>query len=169
VAVAKGRTSVADRTSTLKVGDTAPAITLPAHNADTPWSLADAKGRSNVLLAFFPFAYTPTCSTQIPSYEQHLARFVDANTQVVGISTDTKPSLKAWADGMGGITFPLLSDFWPHGAVAQAYGVFREAQGMTERAVFVIDKSGVIRYIDVHELREQPDEEQIFEVLKGLG
>jgi peroxiredoxin (alkyl hydroperoxide reductase subunit C) len=69
---------------------------------------------------------------------------------------------------MGGIDFPLLSDFWPHGAVAKAYGVLREEAGMSERAVFVIDKNGVVKYIDVHDIGEEPDIEQIFEELGKL-
>lgn len=69
---------------------------------------------------------------------------------------------------MGGIKFPLLSDFWPHGAVAKSYGVLREDAGMSERAVFIIDKSGVVKYIDVHDIGEEPDIEQIFEQLGKL-
>ena len=69
---------------------------------------------------------------------------------------------------MGGINFPLLSDFWPHGAVAKAYGVLREDAGMSERAVFIIDKNGVVKYIDVHDIGEEPDIEQIFEELGKL-
>jgi peroxiredoxin len=90
------------------------------------------------------------------------------NAQVVGISTDPRPAQRAWSEMLGGISFPLLSDFYPHGAVAQAYGVFR-AQGMAERALFVIDADGIVRYIDVHELREQPDENVLFEELAKLG
>jgi peroxiredoxin len=90
------------------------------------------------------------------------------NAQVVGISTDPRPAQRAWSETLGGISFPLLSDFYPHGAVAQAYGVFR-AQGMAERALFVIDADGIVRYIDVHELREQPDENVLFEELAKLG
>jgi alkyl hydroperoxide reductase subunit AhpC len=86
----------------------------------------------------------------------------------VGISIDHIPALKAWSESVGNITFPLLSDFWPHGEVAQRYGVFRTDRGMTERAIVIVDKAGIIRYIDVHELREQPDEEQIFEVITTL-
>ncbi len=86
----------------------------------------------------------------------------------MGISIDHIPALKAWSESVGNITFPLLSDFWPHGEVAQRYGVFRTDRGMTERAIVIVDKAGIIRYIDVHELREQPDEEQIFEVITTL-
>jgi peroxiredoxin len=103
----------------------------------------------------------------VPSYERDLARFEAANAQVVGVSIDHVPALKAWAAQLGGVSFPLLSDFYPHGAVAEQYGVLR-SEGMTERAIFIVDTSGKIRYIDVHDLREQPDEEQIFEALAEL-
>ena len=87
----------------------------------------------------------------------------------MGISIDHIPALKAWSESIGGITYPLLSDFWPHGKVAQDYGVFIAEKGMTSRAIFVIDTAGIVRYIDVHDIKEQPDEEQIFEVLATLG
>ena len=85
----------------------------------------------------------------------------------MGISIDSPHANRAWADYIGGLRFPLLSDFWPHGEVAQKYGVLRK-EGMAERALFIIDKEGVIRYIDVHEIREQPDEEVLFEELAKL-
>ncbi len=86
----------------------------------------------------------------------------------MGISIDHKPALKAWSESIGGITFPMLSDFWPHGAVAQTYGVFKSDRGMTERAVVIVDTAGVVRYIDIHDIAEQPDEEQIFEALAAI-
>ncbi len=86
----------------------------------------------------------------------------------MGISIDHIPALKAWSESIGGITYPLLSDFWPHGAVAQAYGVFNAERGMTQRAIVIVDTAGIVRYIDVHDIKEQPDEEQIFEVLATL-
>ena len=104
----------------------------------------------------------------MPAYEASQSRFAAENAQVVGVSTDTVFSDRAWAETIGGISYPLLSDFWPHGDVAKKYGVFRSEQGMSERALFIIDKQGVIRYIDVHELREQPDEEVLFEELAKL-
>ncbi len=82
-------------------------------------------------------------------------------TQVLGLSVDSKDCLRAWAESLGGITYPLLSDFWPHGGVAQLYGVLR-SEGYSERALFVIDKQGVIRYVDVHNIDEQPDNEVLF-------
>ncbi len=87
--------------------------------------------------------------------------------QVLGISVDSVPCLKAWAENLGGISFPLLSDFYPHGSVAQSYGVLR-AEGYSERAIFVIDKRGIIRYVDVHDIDEQPDNDLLFRVLGEL-
>jgi peroxiredoxin len=105
---------------------------------------------------------------QLPSYQANLARFEGYDAQVVGISIDSRHANKAWAASLGGFSFPLLSDFYPHGAVSEAYGVLRK-DGMSERAIFIIDKSGVVRYIDVHDFSEQPDEEQIFEELARLA
>ena len=85
-------------------------------------------------------------------------------TQVLGLSVDSVPCLTAWAESLGGITFPLLSDFYPHGKVAEMYGVLR-SEGYTERAIFVIDKQGIIRYVDVHDISEQPNNDELFRVL----
>ena len=104
----------------------------------------------------------------MPSYEEDLQKFEGYNTQVLGISIDHVPCLKAWAESLDGISYPLLSDFWPHGAVARQYGVFREEEGRSERALFVIDKEGVVRYVDIHDIDEQPDNEEVFRVLHKL-
>ena len=90
------------------------------------------------------------------------------NAQVLGISVDHIPCLQAWAESLGGISYPLLSDFWPHGTVAEQYGVLRQAEGHSERAIFVIDKRGVLRYIDIHKLDDQPDNEALRKVLRSL-
>jgi alkyl hydroperoxide reductase subunit AhpC len=104
----------------------------------------------------------------MPGLEKNLERFKGLDAQVVGISIDSKFANKAWADSIGGISYPLLCDFWPHGEVARAYGVLDEAGGRAERAVFIIDKAGKVRYIDVHDIGEQPDEAQILEELAKL-
>ena len=104
----------------------------------------------------------------MPSYEENLERFKGYNAEVIGISIDHKHANSAWAKTLGGITYPLLSDFYPHGSIAEKYGVLR-AEGMAERAIFIIDKDGTIRYIDVHSITEQPDEEQIFDELRKLA
>jgi len=88
-------------------------------------------------------------------------------TQVLGLSVDSKPCLAAWAESLGGITYPLLSDFYPHGMVAVKYGVLRE-DGKSERAIFVIDKEGFIRYVDVHDIDEQPDNDVLIKVLEAI-
>jgi glutaredoxin len=85
-------------------------------------------------------------------------------TQVLGLSVDSVPCLKAWADSLGGISYPLLSDFFPHGRVAELYGVLRP-EGYTERAIFVIDKQGMIRYVDVHDITKQPENDELFRAL----
>lgn len=86
----------------------------------------------------------------------------------MGITCDPVPSLAAWAKNLGGVGFPLCSDFWPHGAVSRAYGVFEEERGRSQRAVIVVDPKGIVRYVDVHALREVPDEEQILEVIRQI-
>jgi arsenate reductase-like glutaredoxin family protein len=89
------------------------------------------------------------------------------DTQVLGISVDSTDCLRAWAEDLGGINYPLLSDFWPHGGVAQNYGVLR-SEGYTERALFVIDKSGIVRYVDVHDISDQPSNEELRSVIREV-
>ena len=103
----------------------------------------------------------------MPSYELELYKFEGYNTQVLGISVDHIPTLKAWAESLGGISYPLLSDFWPHGAVADRYGVLRD-DGKSERALFVVDKAGIVRYVDIHDIDQQPDNEEVFRILRLL-
>ncbi len=164
--VAKGSTSKAAQTPTLKPGDPAPDFTLKSHTNE-PFTLSEQRGRS-VVLAFFPAAFTGTCSVQMPLYEREMERVREHDALLAGISVDSPHALAAWAQQLGGIGYPLLSDFYPHGAVAQKYGVLLP-NGMAERALFVIDPEGVVRYIDVHELREVPDEAVLFCELEKLA
>jgi peroxiredoxin (alkyl hydroperoxide reductase subunit C) len=151
---------------TLKVGDTAPDFTLKAEDGKE-WHLADFRGKKNVVLAFVPFAFSKTCSAQLPAYEADLSRFNDYDTEIVSVSMDSTHSLNAWEKSMH-TTFPLLSDFYPQGKVVDMYGV-RHAAGMPERALFVIDKEGIIRYIEIlHSPGEMPDNEDLFEALRKL-
>jgi len=103
----------------------------------------------------------------MPSYEEDLSEFERRNAQVLGISTDKVPCNEAWEKSMGGLSYPLLSDFWPHGKVAIDYGILRPT-GVTERAIFVVDREGIIRYIDVHAIGEQPPTDKIIEALDKL-
>ena len=96
-----------------------------------------------------------------------MAKFGKLNAQVLGISVDHVPCLKAWAESLGGISFPLLSDFSPLGAVARKYGVKRK-EGFSERAIFVLDKCGMIRYIDIHDINDRPKNKILFAELKKL-
>jgi peroxiredoxin len=101
----------------------------------------------------------------MPSYEADLSRFEGYDTHVLGISIDSVPCNAAWAKSLGNISYDLLSDFEPKGEVARQYGVYR-TEGYSERALFVIDKNGQVIYKDVHDISQQPDNEEIFDVLR---
>ena len=106
----------------------------------------------------------------MPSYQADHARFEAADARVLGVSIDSIPSHRAFAKSLGGIDkYPLLADFHPKGEVARAYGVYMENLGFTERAIFLIDKEGMVRFIDVHDGGEQPDNQQILEELGKLS
>lgn len=150
-----GKLKPVDSKTTLKPGDKAPEFTLPAISGK-PVSLADYRGKQIVVLSFVPAAFTPVCSGQWPGYNLAEKEFAKRGAVVLGISEDNTPSQFAWVQAMDGLWFPVLSDFWPHGKVARAYGVLR-TNGTAERALFVIDREGVIRYIDVHDINQRPD------------
>jgi peroxiredoxin len=156
-----------NHTRTLKVGDPAPDFTLPTHN-EGQLNLHWYRGRKNVVLAFYPGDWTPVCSAQIPGYEQVLATFEKHNAQLLGISVDSVPCHIAWAKSLGGLTFPLMADFYPHGEVARQYGVLTE-RGYAERVVFVIDKQGIIRYIELVPPADLPSNERLFAELAKLA
>ncbi|MBF0527260.1 MAG: peroxiredoxin [Deltaproteobacteria bacterium] len=149
-----GKLKPVDSRLKIKVGEVAPDFTLPAVAGDRV-TLSRFRGR-NVVLSFVPAAWTPVCSDQWPGYNIAKDLFDKHQAVLLGITVDNIPTLYAWTRAMGRLWFPVLSDFWPHGAVADKYGVLR-SDGMTERALFVIDKQGVIRYIDVHDINVRPD------------
>ncbi|MCU0580131.1 MAG: peroxiredoxin, partial [Desulfobacterota bacterium] len=138
----------------VKTGEPAPDFTLPAV-AGGQVTLSGYRGRKNVVLSFVPAAWTPVCSDQWPGYNLAKDLFDEHNTVLLGITVDNLPTLFSWTNQMGKLWFPVLSDFYPHGAVAQRYGVLR-SDGTSERALFVIDKKGLIRYIDVHDINLRP-------------
>lgn len=152
-----------DTTKTLKVGDPAPDFELKG-TGKTEFKLSDAKGKNSVVLNFFPAAFSGVCSQQMPRIQKEKTMFGD-DTLVFGVSVDNTWSLEAFAQQTG-IDFPLLSDFWPHGAVAEKYGVLFPV-GVAERAVIGIDKEGVVRYIDVHAILEVPELEACATALNG--
>jgi mycoredoxin-dependent peroxiredoxin len=152
---------------TLKVGDVAPDFTLKTADKNE-WRLRNLHGKKNVVLAFVPYAFSGVCSAQLPAYEAELERFKDFETEVVSISQDSSYALNAWAQAMH-TTFPLLADYYPQGHVVDLYGV-RHPAGMAERALFVIDKEGTIRFIEVmHSPGEMPDSEDLFDALRHLA
>jgi peroxiredoxin len=151
----------------LKPGDQAPDFELRSHRGGTV-KLSDFRGRKNVVVAFHPLAFTPVCARQMRGYEEGSGRFDRTGTAVVGVSIDAQPAKAAWAQTLGPISFDLLSDFHPHGEVAQNYGVFRSKDGISERAVFVVDKQGRIAWSRIYDIPEQPDNEELFRVLEGL-
>lgn len=148
-----------DSQPVLKVGDKAPDFTLPAVSGGKV-SLKDYAGKKNVVISFVPAAWTPVCSAQWPGYNIAQEIFEKTNAILLGITVDNIPTLFAWTGTMGKLWFPVLSDFWPHGEVARKYGVLR-SNGVSERALFVIDKQGVIRYIDVHDINTSPRLEEL--------
>ncbi|MBN1558242.1 MAG: peroxiredoxin [Lentisphaerae bacterium] len=145
------------------VGDPAPDFALPAISGRRV-RLSAFQGRRHVVLSFVPSAFTPVCSAQWPGY--HIARplFEQRDAVVLGLTTDNIPSLYAWVHAMDGLWFNVLSDFWPHGKVADTYGVLR-SDGTCERALFVVDKAGIIRYIDVHDINRRPPLDDLIRAL----
>lgn len=150
--------------TTLKVGDLAPDFTLPATQQDSI-TLSQYRGQKNVVLAFYPFDWSPVCSLQLPGLQENLPQFKALNAEVMGISVDSRHSHKAFAEHLG-LEFPLLSDF--DRKVCQAYGVLREG-GFAERALFVIDKQGIIRYAHVYPIGEVPNNQPVLDVLHKLS
>ncbi len=157
--------SVDSRTS-LKPGDAAPDFDLPSITGERV-SLSRYAGRKNVVISFVPAAWTPVCSDQWPGYNIMKAMFDKYDAVLIGITVDNVPSLFAWTTEMGGVWFPVASDFWPHGETARRYGVLR-TDGMSERALFIVDKRGIIRYIDVHDINERPKLEVLDAQLQKL-
>lgn len=150
----------------LNVGDKAPDFQLKDLSGKTV-SLTEFRDKKNVVLSFVPAAWTPVCSRQWPGYNIAKEFFDRNDAMLIGISVDNTPTLHAWTGQMGQLWFPVVSDFWPHGAVAEKYGVLR-ADGVAERALFVIDKKGIIRYIDVHDINTMPRLEDLVGALQKL-
>jgi peroxiredoxin len=149
----------------LKPGDEAPDFELRSHKGGTV-KLSDFRGKRQVVLAFHPLAFTPVCATQMSGYQSDLAKFEAMDAVVLGISVDAQPAKAAWAQTLGPISFDLLSDFHPHGAVAQRYGVYRASDGISERAIFVVDKQGKIAWAKTYDIPQQPNNQDVFEALR---
>lgn len=162
-----GHLTPIDSKAKVTVGDRAPLFTLPAVSGGKV-SLEQYLGKKNVVLSFVPAAWTPVCSAQWPEYCISKERFDKADAVVLGITVDNLPTLYAWTGEMGKVWFPVLSDFYPHGKVAGMYGVLRSS-GVTERALFIIDKKGIVRYVDVHDINTMPDNDVLYKRLQEIN
>jgi peroxiredoxin len=135
---------------TLSIGTAAPDFELNDQNGNKV-SLSSFKGKKNVVLLFIPFAFTGTCTGELCAMRDDLSSFHNENVELLAVSCDSMYSQRIFAE-QEGYTFPMLSDFWPHGAVATSYGIFDEARGCAVRGTFVIDKEGIIRWSVVNGL-----------------
>ena len=129
---------------TLTIGQAAPDFELVNQHGEKI-SLASFKGEKAVVLLFYPFAFSGICTGELCALRDDLSPFQNESVQLLAISCDSMFSQRAFADHEG-YTFPLLSDFWPHGAVSNSYGVFNEKLGRASRGTFVIDKAGIVRW-----------------------
>jgi len=161
-----GKLKPVDSVLKVKVGQKAPDFSLKAVSGKRV-SLKDYIGKKNVVLSFVPAAWTPVCSDQWPGYNIVQDLFEENNAVLLGISVDNIPTLYSWTKQMGHLWFEVLSDFWPHGAVASRYGILR-SDGTAERAIIIIDKKGIIRYIDVHDINERPPLESIISQIERI-
>ena len=123
---------------------------------------------NRVLLSFHPLAWTPFCAGQMKSLEDNRTLLASLNTIAVGISVDSVPCKKAWAETLGITHTPLLCDFWPHGVVAQQYGLFREANGFSERANVLVDEKQTVAFVKVYPVHSVPDINEVITFIKNL-
>ncbi|HEX6497871.1 MAG TPA: peroxiredoxin [Micromonosporaceae bacterium] len=151
----------------IEVGAQAPDFVLKDQN-NQEVRLSDFRGRKTVLLVFYPLAFTGVCQGELCQVRDNLNDFVNDETQVLTVSVDSVYAHKVWAEREG-YQFPLLADFWPHGAVAQAYGVFNEAAGIANRGTFLIDKAGVVRFAEMNLPGEARDQDAWRKALAELS
>ena len=149
----------------IKVGDIIPDFTLKDHHGKE-LNIAELKGKK-VLLSFHPLAWTGVCAKQMKSLEANVETFKQLNTVALGISVDSVPSKHAWAEKELGIQETrLLSDFWPHGGVAQDLGIFRDKDGISERANIIIDENQNVVFVKIYDIPQLPDIEEILDFLR---
>ena len=151
---------------TIQTGSPLPPITLPDQDRNAV-DLSTFKG-TKLLLSFHPLAWTGVCMRQMEALEFNVDALADLGAQAFGISVDPVPSKKAWAESIHIEKTRLLSDFWPHGAVAQKLGLFRDADGISERAAILVDAEGVVRFAKVYPIGDQPDLDELLGELKSM-
>ncbi len=150
----------------IKVGEIAKDFSLKDHNGKD-FRLSEQKGK-RVLLSFHPLAWTSVCSGQMKSLEENKAALDSLSTVAVGISVDSVPCKKAWAESLGIKNTSLLADFWPHGGVAQAYGLFRDNEGIAVRSNVLVDEKGIVAFVKAYETKQLPDMAEVIEAIKKL-
>jgi peroxiredoxin len=148
------------------IGQEAPDFTVPSHHGE-PITLSSHRGKKNVVLIFYPAAFTSTCTGELCEIRDRLTSFDNDETVTYAISCDAKYSLRIFAEREG-YTFDLLSDYWPHGELARAYGVFNEEEGEPDRATFIIDKQGVVRSVVMSGPDDPRDPAEYEKVLAAL-
>ncbi|MET1088512.1 MAG: peroxiredoxin [Arthrobacter sp.] len=148
------------------LGVTAPDFELTNQYGE-PVRLSSFRG-GNVVLVFYPFAFSGICTGELCEIRDNLAVFEAADATVLAVSVDSKFSLRAYA-GQEGYNFDLLADFWPHGEVSSAYGVFDEDSGMAKRGTFIIDAAGMVRYSVVNPRGQARDLREYRAALAGMG
>ncbi|BBZ33092.1 peroxiredoxin [Mycolicibacterium confluentis] len=150
----------------LAVGAKAPDFTLKDQNGQ-PVSRSSYEGSKNLLIVFFPLAFTGICQGELDEIRDNLPRYESDDVATVAVSVGPPPTHKVWAT-QNGFLFPVLSDFWPHGAVAQSYGVFNDVAGVANRGTFLVDKTGVIRFAECKQPGEARDQSVWTEALAAL-
>ena len=150
----------------IEIGHEAPDFTLLDQHGESV-SLSQFRGSKNVVLLFYPYAFSSTCTGELCTIRDRVTAFDNDETVTLAVSIDHKYTLRAFAD-QEGYTFRLLADFWPHGAVATAYGVFVEAKGAAKRGTFIIDKAGILRWSVIHEMGEARDADDYEKALAAL-
>ncbi|HQI01631.1 MAG TPA: peroxiredoxin [Deltaproteobacteria bacterium] len=161
-----GKLKPMDSELKVKVGEQAPDFTLKSITGKSV-TLSEFREKNNVVISFIPAAWAAICSDQWPGYNIAKDIFQKNDAVLLGISVDNIPALHAWVTQMDGLWFPVLSDFWPHGAVASKYGVLR-SDGIAERAVFIVDKKGKIRFIGLQDINTRPPLEEIVKELEKI-
>lgn len=151
----------------LSIGDLAPDFTLNDQTR-TPVTLSDLRGKKHVLIIFYPLAFSGVCTGELCTLRDSIEAFRSDDVETLAISVDSSAATAAFA-AKEGYEFPLLSDFWPHGAVAEQYGVFDAEKGLALRGTFVVDKEGVIRFAEVNAIPDARDQQRWRDALAELG
>ena len=149
----------------IAVGDDAPNFTLK-DNHEKEVRLSDYRGKK-VLLSWHPLAWTPVCTDQMRSLENNWQTFQQLNTVPLGFSVDAPPCKKAWATAIQVNNVSLPADFWPHGKVAQEFGLFNESEGVSERANIIIDENGKVKWVKVYPMDQLPDINEVIQILSN--